>query len=257
MEPTTKSICLKIAAFFFLLISLATSALADDWVRLASGLHYRTIDLQKKTDTANAYKLHVFKVNPHRFDIRPILAGSANPLSAQKLAEKSGALIALNANFFDPQARPLGLVVKDGKVLNPFRDISWWGIFYIHDGRAGILGAKEYNPKFPMNQAVQAGPRLIIGKGIPKLKASNTAKTVLGLNRKGEVFIAVTLYPVEITELAKLMAKNERQGGLECTQALNLDGGHSSQLYARIGNFELKLPSYVNVPVGLGVFPKP
>jgi uncharacterized protein YigE (DUF2233 family) len=81
--------------------------------------------------------------------------------------------------------------------------------------------------------AIQAGPRLVVNGKVPKLKSEISQKTAIGINRKGEVILLTTLYPFSVNELAKLMAKPESKGGLGCRYALNLDGGSSSQLYAR------------------------
>ncbi|WP_304985700.1 phosphodiester glycosidase family protein [Coxiella-like endosymbiont] len=56
----------------------------------------------------------------------------------------------------------------------------------------------------------------------------------------GKVIIAITNLNLLLTptQLAHLVKK------LNCYNALNLDGGTSSQLFARINNFSLNVPSF-------------
>ncbi|EKD42588.1 MAG: hypothetical protein ACD_73C00093G0002 [uncultured bacterium] len=246
-----------ILAFIILSLSGGESrALAGDWIKLESGIHYRSFspDLPDNSDNKAAY-IHAFRINPQKYEIRPIYdAGKRS--SATMMLEEKKALVVVNANFFDPAGKPLGLVVQNKKILNPFKNISWWGLLRIEDDWLSIIHSSEYSPKDLPFAAVQAGPRLIVNKTIPKLKDEFRQRTAVGITKKGELIILSVLKPMKLTELASLMLLPEKKGGLECIQALNLDGGSSTQMAAHIGDFELKLPSYISVPVGLGVFRK-
>ncbi|MBI2340189.1 MAG: phosphodiester glycosidase family protein [Deltaproteobacteria bacterium] len=243
--------------FFLLILCLFPfTSTASDWMRLEPGLSYQKIAVDKKHSESVPYLIHVFKIDPRRYDFRPVLAAPERYEPIRRLAESEGAIIAVNANFFDPSGKPLGLIIKSGKEINPFKKISWWGVFYIEKGRPHIVHSADWKNTSGITTAVQAGPRLVVNGKVPRLKARKSQKTAVGINQKGEVILLTTLFPFEVGELAKLMARSEAKGGLGCVAALNFDGGSSSQMYARIGSFELRLPSYIGVPVGLGVFRK-
>lgn len=230
---------------------LASDWLASDWNTLEQGLSYKKITLQEKT-------IHVFKINPQYYLLKPIVEKET---TVKNMTQTSGSLLTINANFFDESGKPLGLVIQDGKELSPFKNISWWGIFYQegatdHNVAGHIIHSSQLKQTSSIKNAIQAGPRLVVNGTIPKLKTQNSAKSSLGINKKGEIFIVATLSAIDIVELAELMAKPELEGGLGCANALNLDGGSSTQLYAKIGGFELDLPNFATIPVGLGVFKK-
>ena len=50
-------------------------------------------------------------------------------------------------------------------------------------------------------------------------------------------------FTLTTTELAQIMKKPLSQNGFECVDALNLDGGSSSQLSVKVGGFHLNISS--------------
>ncbi len=246
------SFCRVLFLLFFLLL-ISQGGEASSWRLLEKGLSYKKIEIKKRSSKIPS-AVHVFKIDPKRFDFRIVTAAPETYATVRRMAEASGAVIAVNANFFDPEGKPLGLLIDQGKQLNPKKDISWWGIFYIDRKIPHIVHSNQWKSSRSISTAVQAGPRLVVNGKIPRLKKDSSQKTAVGITKSGDVILATTLFPLEITELARLMGRSEAKGGLGCLNALNLDGGSSSQLYAKIGSFELRLPSYIGVPVGLGVF---
>jgi len=230
-------------------------AQASDWKILETGLEYKKIDGPSgQSSTSESYRIHAFRIDPRKFHLRPLISKPQKTSSIRQMSSKAGAVIGINANFFDPEGNPLGLVIDKGKILNRFKQISWWSIFYTNNTQPHLIHSSQYNPRTRMTTAIQAGPRLLINGSIPKLKKEVSPKTAIGFNRKGQIILAATRNDIDITEFARIMARSGKKGGLGCYHALNLDGGSSSQLYAKVGSFKLNLPSYVEVPVGLGVF---
>lgn len=224
------------------------TAVAADWKTLAPGIAYKNFIMG---DAKDQTVLHALKLNPAKVLIRPLYGKKKD--SVHKMREMAGALVVTNANFFDVDDKPLGLVLADGRELNPQKDISWWSIFCIKDDKAVILHGSHYQDG-RCTQAVQAGPRLVIAGTLPKLKSETSRKTAIGVNLKGEVILTVSEGLVPIKTLAELYQRPAAQGGLGCPNALNLDGGSSSQLDIKVGNFGLEVPGLVPVRVGLGVF---
>lgn len=223
---------------------------ADDWRILARGLNYKRLAIIQNNSPVD---LHVFRINLSRYNVKPIAA--AQSATAKLMTLEQDALLTVNANFFDVDHKILGLVLKDKFLIHQTKNISWWSTLCIKDNKATITPNKAITAT-ECHQAIQAGPRLVIDGSIPKLKESFSAKTAIGINQAGELLIAVTRNRLSITKLAEIFQAPEQKGGLACINALNLDGGSSSQIYARIGDFELDLPSIVKVPVGLAVFDK-
>lgn len=243
----------RVLALFGICCLLASQVTAADWVRLESGLSYRKIEIHKRSSKV-PYALHAFKIDPKKYDLRPLTAAPETYASIRRMVENSGALVGVNANFFDPHGKPLGLIISNGQEINPYRPVSWWGVFYIEKGIPHIVSGNQWRKSPGVTIAIQTGPRLISKGRTLRLKAESSQKTAVGITKNGEVILVSTLFPIDINELARLMVGSAQRGGLECVEALNLDGGSSSQMYAKVGSFELRLPSYVGIPVGLGVF---
>jgi len=95
----------------------------------------------------------------------------------------------------------------------------------------------------------------VVNGRTPRLKEEISPKSAVGIDKDGNLILIATEGSVEINKLAKLLAKPEKQGGAGLSQALNLDGGSSTQFYFKSGDRELSIPGLAKVPVGLGVFP--
>lgn len=226
------------------------TASAQTWTDFGKGLSYKKILLP--LDATNV-TLHALKLDPKKLRLRPIHSTTA--ASVKSLAEAHKAIAVINANFFDTASKPLGLVVIDGKVTHPFKKISWWSVFCVKGDKPSILHGDAYRDGL-CDQAVEAGPRLVVNGQIPQLKDESSRKTAIGITRDGKVVLVATDGRLPIKRLATLFQKSEAQGGLGCPNAINMDGGTSTQIYADIGGFRLDLPSFVGVPVGLAVFKK-
>ena len=245
-----------------LLILCCSLAHAHTWKPLAEGLSYTHIQ-----------RAHVFQIDPKKYNLSIATAQDIGKSSAtvKEMVKKNGAWLAVNGGFFSYEPKSVGLLMRKEKIINPLHSTSWWGIFYLENGIAKITTPQEFHrtagkvmpssqreregeapvalplegatraPKIEM--AVQAGPRLVIQGEIPKLKAALDRRTGIGIRRDGHIFLAVVLDEISTTDFAELFSKPEKEGGLGCNNALNLDGGSSTQLYFNNGgNFSLDLP---------------
>ncbi len=231
------------------LVLVSASSWATDWQYLQEGLAYKTLMIGTGE---NEIDLHVLKVNPRYFILKPVLANGRR--SVRVMAEASGAAAVINANFFDKEGKTLGAVVINGHEEKSKRPISWWGIFCVNKKqKVEIVASADYYVGL-CAEAVQAGPRLVVKGKMPKLKDETSRKSAVGINSKGQVLLVASAQAISIKELAAIFMKPEANGGLDCADALNLDGGSSSQFFVKSGAFTLAVPAFSPVPVGLGVY---
>lgn len=234
--------------FFLVLFSIFPISGKATWQMLKKGISYQKLEIQVEQRKVS---LHTVLVDPKILDLKPLYQN--NEAEAFSLFSKSKALAAINANFFDEQGIPLGLVKKDNQILHPIKKISWWSLFCLKNKKASIVHSKEALPG-QCEQAVQAGPRLLVNGVVPKLKDESSRKTALGIRKDGQVILAVSEGNLPINELAILFKNPEEKGGLNCVNALNLDGGSSSKLRVSVGEFKKNISSFAVTPVALGVF---
>ena len=200
-----------------------STANSSSWRELSPGLEYRL--LQRK--------IHVFRIAPKKHQLQIALAPKDKVSNVIRFAQQNQALIAINGGFFTPKLRPLGLRIQNGNQLNPIQATNWFGIFYLQNDNPHIVAKSEFRNNKNIQMAIQCGPRLIIDGKIPKLKAGFDNRTVLAIDKQNRVIIAVTEnQPISTTSMARILLK------LDAVQALNLDGGNSTQLYAKIGDFK-------------------
>ncbi len=225
-----------------LLMVCSVQAKTTQWQMLQPGLDYTSLSLANENSNG---VLHAFKVNLQDYQLDLVFAQDhqAATASVSSLAKKSDALLAINGGFFTPQSQPLGLRIKNAKVRNPLKPTSWWGVFYVEDNQAHVASQKQYaQHRKQVNFAVQAGPRLVVDGRIPKLKAGNAERSaVCVLPNNNVILVATQNAYISTTDLAIILKRSQAQGGLGCRNALNLDGGHSTQLYAQVGGFKLNV----------------
>lgn len=235
-----------------LLMVSMISAHATTWKTLSPGIEYQDLVTSPLTPWAH---IHAFRIDlkDYQLDLVTAKALSKRQASINELARKNHAMLAINGGFFDNNYRPLGLRIYQQQEHNPVKKISWWGIFLIKNQIPSIISSREYEPDSHTQFAIQSGPRLIINGTIPHLRPGVAERSALGLTRRNKLIVLVTEKAlITTTELAHLM----KAPPLNCYNALNLDGGSSSQLYAHIQSFKLNVHGFSNVSDAIVITPK-
>jgi uncharacterized protein YigE (DUF2233 family) len=147
-------------------------------------------------------------------------------------------LFATNAGMFDSKLKPVGLYVQQGRELANTKSAKGNfhmkpnGIFYISDGNAVIAETQAFLKQRPQaDLATQSGPMLVMdGRLHPRFKRGSTSlklRTGVGVRADGKVIFAISQDAVSFDSFARLF-----RDGQECPNALFLDGGSASSLYA-------------------------
>src|SRR5688500_15528147 len=112
-----------------------------EWKRLRGGLHYRVITCLGKEQEPER-DLHAVRVDPEQWSVNVYLSQDA---SAREVVNEKNAVFAINANFFDTERRPLGLVVRNNEQVRGLRPTSWQAIFLMReDGSAEIVRVDDW-----------------------------------------------------------------------------------------------------------------
>lgn len=230
---------------FFILCCLLCGPIQAEkaWSTLAPGIEYQDLGGELFIPWSH---IHVFRIDlaKNKLDLVTAKKLALKNASVDQFAQYSKALLSINGGFFDQDYKPLGLRINNQQLEHPLKYISWWGIFYTQNNKAHITNVGHFHYDNAINFAVQSGPRLIIKGTIPSLKPGIADRTALGITAEGKVIILVsTNYAMTLRELAQLFKK----APLSCKDALNLDGGSSSQLFAHINSFRLNVHGFSNV----------
>ncbi len=236
----------------------APAAAAAQWREVAPGLAYRELSASPSL-FGLPWKLHAFRVDLKRWRPRVLdarqQAGRATA-TVEALAREAGAALAVNASFFDEHARPLGLLVDEGRQLNPLRKADW-GVLSFKGHEARLVHTREWEPDAKVTTAVQVGPRMVVAGEALSLKPQTARRAAIGLRADGQLVVVVSgSVPLESNLLARIFRTPEADGGLGCAWALMMDGGPSAQLFAAIGDLRVSVPGGTEVPVALGFLPR-
>lgn len=233
--------------FFSLFLGLAQPGMLfakdDAWKNIAPGIDYYDNQLSYLTPWSH---LHSFKLDLHRYKLSLATAKEFGKqyASVDYLAQQSKALVAINGGFFAENYLPLGLRIHNSKQSSPIKPISWWGVFYTKGTRAEVSSMYGFRRVGGIDFAVQSGPRLLVNGRIPPLRAGRAERSALCISKRGEVIVLVTEHsPLSTTELAQVI----RKAPYHCLNALNLDGGSSSQLFAALPDFQLHVHGFASV----------
>jgi exopolysaccharide biosynthesis protein len=231
------------------------------WQKVADGIEM--VKLPAYTPSIFAPEVTFIKIDINKYNLRVVEAHEIGQKQAfvKEIAEKSAALLAINASFFDEHGETLGLVIKRGVETNRVHKggSTLTGVFAALEEpslttlKPQIFHRDERLPSTVV-EAVQAGPRLIV-KGKPTYFSKATVvsqRSGVYITDDGElVFFISNSWPLGISfkQLQKLLMQPE----LRCYEALNFDGGGSAQLY-------LKDAFYAKgsdpVPTALAIFAK-
>ncbi len=257
--------------FLLLFLLLPLTALAQtpkpiEWKRLGDDLE---IALAGAPDASLfSGELTLLRTSLRAFSAQIIRADQfTKPQATVKfLCKQSKASVCINANYFDEHGKPLGLVVNQGNVHHKIHHggKTLTGLFVIHRNGVEIVD-RSYTRLPSVLEALQAGPRLLIGGKPPEgFRQNNTSTRRSGIcldHKKRLVIFAVssTLLGLTLEQTQQILLHRD----VGCVDALNLDGGGSTQLFVSgsipggIANGEdLSVVGRDEVPVALGLFAK-
>lgn len=227
----------------------AAAAPSTGWAIIALGLEWREITHDKDQPT----QLKILRIDPQRFSFRAIYS-PAQPYSlAQWRAREPEALTIVNANFFDPSYRALGLVIVDGEAHgSPYLERG--GSFLVTKGMAAVR-ANESLPHRELESAQQAvqGFPLLVEKGrrayFGPARQRRARRTAIAEDADGNILVISARLPgLTLGDLSAFLAESD----LEIVSAFNLDGGGSTLMAVRDINYFQ--PSFDAVPAILAVY---
>lgn len=225
---------------------------AEGWELLAPGLEQRT--LQPEAESISSQIIAV-RVDPSQYRFR-VHYQPGNPLRTSEWAEMlSDAVVIVNANFFDPENRILGLLVADGVVYGrSYADRG--GTFTVQNGAVRVRSnLREPYQGEALEQAVQAFPMLVLD-GLAAFQSERqefpSRRTAVAQDDQGRILLMATpFFGMTLEGLSRYLA----EAGLGIQTALNLDGGGSTLMVLGTGaERERVVSSFDAVPAVLAVY---
>lgn len=209
---------------------------AQSWQRIGTDLEF--LEYKISDFEVLGAPLFFLRTSLRRFSLDVVDARQyqKDRLSVREMAEASGALVAVNANFFDTDGKALGLVIRDHTILTPLHrgGRTLTGVFGVEQGLLRFIGRADFDSQKPdFALAVQAGPRLLMqGKLVPGIErqdaVSRRAGVCLDEGRRLVLFSSKAGFGgFALGKLAAVL----QDAPFNCREALNFDGGGSAQMY--------------------------
>ncbi len=232
------------------------------WKVIQKGTEFRKVSLERTEP------YHLIDLKMVRFDTRWVVPRIVRSLQynlkgadVRSLAEKSGAIAMINANYFDEKGRPLGFLKTAAEEVNPqiSKSSLFTGIFGIKD-RFPFIAHRDQFSSQQADEGLQAGPLLLMkGVALPVTRGAGkqSRRSLIGIDKEQRLIIAVVdslLGGLNWVELQEFFGSVEWQ--VQLTDLLNLDGGGSAQLSVRGVQLEDHLHGTADVPVAIGFFPR-
>ena len=227
------------------------------WQQLPSGLHYAKTTTHVGPDHVSV-PIHLIALHPNQFELRVVRAQDHGRVlgEAEFFRSSVGALAAVNAGYFDPQYKPLGLLVSASKTLSRLRKVDH-GVFAVAGQQAFLQHAKTYTAPADLEFAIECGPRLVVAGQPLHFKPGSDRRVAIGTDPSGQIVLAATEGVLSLAEWAQWLARPTSAGGAGLSDALNLDGGSSTMMALVDGSVAVSLRSALQVPVGIVVLPRP
>lgn len=219
-----------------------TAAKKTLWTTVARGVEMRTFRTPFTQHDA-PIEITALRVRPNRLKVA---SGALQTVEAWR--QKNRAIAAINGGYFDINNKSLGLRISDNRRTHDLRAADW-GVFYVEGSRARIIHTVDYRALRERGQtrrvleAIQCGPRLVVNNTFTKLKTQWARRTAIGVDREGFVVVAIADGQLSFGEWQRTWRDT-----LRCPNALNLDGGGSTQMSLRAGNSTREIGGYWPVP---------
>jgi exopolysaccharide biosynthesis protein len=222
-------------ALILVSLLIATSALAE-WESVAPGVDYQHI-------VRGTIDVHVTRIDLRHPNTKVIASRKSDRgLTVSDFAKKTRAIVAINADYFDPQLQPIGRSMGACGV--------WWrgskvprkqGLVAVGAGRAEIQKNTQKTTSW-MRGAVSGWPMLVedceVLRELPGSDPFTRAphpRTAAGVSRDGKILYLVVadgrregVPGMTLPELAEFFVSE-----LQACRVMNLDGGGSSAMWVR------------------------
>jgi uncharacterized protein YigE (DUF2233 family) len=214
-------------------------------------------------EAANGAKatLHVLSFDASRYTFRVLDQEPAGQSSLEEILRRNHCLAGTNGGYFRPDFDPVGLLICDGRSVEPLtRSRLLTGVLVVT--RNHHIALRRLNRPLHekhAREALQSGPFLVEnGHEVDGLNATHTAQRVAVCTDGWKRWGLVVSSDLTLAEFGAVLADPALlPGGLRINAALNLDGGHSTAMWsAQPGREPFYLHEGGSVRDFLGIAPR-
>jgi exopolysaccharide biosynthesis protein len=191
----------------------------------------------KVTDGSKTAELLLIVARSNAFSFRVVSNDDGRYGSVEDAATAAEAVAGVNGGYFQPDGTPVGLLISDNRTVHKFetaRLIS--GVFFVQDGKPGLVRSQRFGKLKNVSQAIQCGPFLLEkGRSPVGLNDDRTAPRTFVFMGNDSVWGLGICRSVTLAEMSQILALHDLVSHSSLSSALNLDGGSSTQFWGRKG----------------------
>lgn len=232
----------KLSAGIFVLLFLSTAR--AQWAQISSqaeasatpGIEHRYVVMEDSSSGDRAsLELAIFSTKSCRLRMLDRETGPRADL--EDVMATGNFLAAVNGGYFDPDYRPIGLLVVDGKVVAPLQKARLLsGVLSSAGKKVQISRVAEFSMNQKPDAAVECGPMLVdAGKSVHGLESTKAARRTFAAVAAGDKAAIGFCSDVTLADLSNILAAVAIPG-FKMQRALNLDGGSSSAFWFKRAN---------------------
>jgi uncharacterized protein YigE (DUF2233 family) len=232
----------KVSAGILFLLFFSTAK--AQWTQISSesepsllrGLEHRYVVAEDSNSGDRAsLELAIFSTKACR--LRIVDQASEPRLDLEDAMARGNYLAAVNGGYFDPEYRPIGLLIVDGTMIAPLQKARLLsGVLSSTGKKVQIYRVSEFTLSQKPDAAVECGPMIVDqGKPVRGLESSRTARRTFAAVLKGDKAVLGFCSDVTLADLANILGTS-MISDFKIQRALNLDGGSSSAFWFKRAN---------------------
>ena len=228
------------AIFFLLLVSTAKA----QWRQISTqseasplrGLEHRYVVVEDSAAGDRAsLEFAIFSTKSCR--LRVIDQPSEPRQDLEEVMSRGNFLAAVNGGYFDPDYKPIGLLIFDGTIIAPLQKARLLsGVLSALAKKVQISRVAEFSMTQKPEAAVESGPMLVdLGKSVRGLESTRAARRTFAAVGAGDKAALGFCSDATLADLSSILAAT-LTSDFKIQRALNLDGGSSSAFWFKRAN---------------------
>ena len=192
----------------------------------------------KVTDGVSTANLILIAFHPGTFGIRVVSNEGWRYGSVADAAAAADAVAGVNGGYFQADGTPVGLLISDNRTVHKLETAKLLsGVFFVRDGKPGLIRSSRFVRMRNVSQAIQCGPFLLEdGRAVTGLNNERSAPRTFVFTAGSSVWGLGICRSVTLAEMGQILSAPDLLGHGALVSALNLDGGSSTQFWARSGD---------------------
>jgi uncharacterized protein YigE (DUF2233 family) len=224
---------------------------------IVSGLEHRYLVLEDST-SGDRVSVELALFSMKSLKLRVIDQPAEPRLDLDEAMRREKCLAGVNGGYFDPNYKPIGLLIADGKTIAPLQHARLLtGVLTASAGKFQILRVGEFSQKEKIEAAVESGPMIVdAGKPVGGLEPTRDARRTFAAVTNANRGVLGFCSDVSLSDLSKILTA-QLAADLRIRRALNLDGGSSSGFwFLRRNGTAFSIPEEKNVRDFVALVPK-